>query len=380
MRLRFPLCLLVLAAPCAAQQELYACNWAGDLVEVVGYDGSPSLRWVPPDPNQFLFEVRDIAVRATSGTLFLHTTGFVAADMHEVDRRTGQELGWTGCFAGNLCESLDSDLRGHLFAEGPTWTAMRVLDTGPTSYCLDNPGPSTAANDGDVAFDRDGGLVCTRRGTTALVRVDPTTGASAAFGDPLFAFCGLEIDTDGALYGLTADGRLYRVDRATFGATLVLTLPTLHPGPLGDWTGLGFRLPAGRFDSEVLCAASPNSTGVPATLWPEEIPSTAPGRIEFHVESMPPQSLVLLLVGRTTASVALGAGQLCLGPGLQRVLPATTSDASGRATLPLDLSVAPLSGPVQSGDRLYFQAWFRDTSVISQATVNFSDALRIDVQ
>jgi hypothetical protein len=372
------LCSLLLASPVTAQQQLYACNWAGDLVEVVDYETSATLRWVPRDPNLFMWEVRDIAVRATTGTLFIHTTGFIGADMHEVNPITGELLGGTGCFSANTCFSLDSDLRGHLYAEGPTWTSMRILDTGPLSYCLDHPGPFTAANDGDLAIDRDGFLLCTRRGTNELVRVDPTTGATTSLGDPGVEFRGLEIDTNRMLYGITADGRLFQVDRTTLFLTPVLTLPTLHAGASGEWSGLAFRFPAGRLESEVLCSALLNSTGAPATLWPQENPAPAPWSIDFHVESMPPHSLVLLLVGRLPGSVVVGAGQLCLGSGVQRVYPAGVSNSNGRAILHLDLATVPLFGPVQSGDRLYFQAWFRDTTSSSQATVNFSDALRID--
>jgi hypothetical protein len=37
-------------------------------------------------------------------------------------------------------------------------------------------------------------------------------------------------------------------------------------------------------------------------------------------------------------------------------------------------------GSVQSGDRLHFQAWFRDSDPLAHGTVNFSDGVEVEFQ
>lgn len=368
---RFHHCLVLTlgcAGPAVAQQELYACSHFGDIVEVRDYAGTPSLRVVPKDPAIQLGS--DLAVGALDGRLYLYEFNFSLPTTAIIERASGVLVSLSQCLSpAGVSSALEALPDGRLVGED-TFSGQ-ILYTGLVStQCFETTGPATmAANDGDIALFGDGTLLATRTGSTVLERVDPTTGSVTILGDPGVAFTGVEVDTQGAIYGLTFAGELYRVDRLTMALTLVTTLPV--QGNNG-WTGLAFVLPAGPLEVSRACAARPNSTGSPAEL---SVGGPTAGVLAVSARSLPPSSLTLLLVGPNVALTPLGAGQLCLGAGIARLYPATVSDGSGAAQFGVGLASVPGHGPVLSGDRLYFQAWFRDTSPTQQATVNLTDAL-----
>jgi hypothetical protein len=363
---------LVLVLACAghavAQQELYACTYFGDIVEVRDYAGTPSLRVLPKDPAIQLGN--DLAVGALDGRLYLYEFNFSLPTMAVIERANGVLVSLSQCFSpAGVSSALEALPDGRLVGED-TFSGQ-ILYTGTVNpNCFETTGPATmAANAGDVALFGDGTLLATRNNSTVLERVDLVTGAVTILGDPGVAFTGLEVDTQGEIYGLTAVGQLYRVERTSMALTLVTTLPA--SGGNG-WTGLAFLLPAGPLEVSLACTARPNSTGSPAEL---SVGAPTAGSVPFTARSLPPMSATLLLAGPTVALSPLGAGQLCLGSGIARLYPATASSSTGVAQFAVGLSFVPGHGPVQSGDRLYFQAWFRDTSATQQATVNLTDAL-----
>jgi hypothetical protein len=359
---------LTCAGPAVAQQELYACNLIGDIVEVRDYAGTPNLRVLPKDPS--IQAAADLAVGALDGRLYLYEAYFGLPTTVIIERATGVLVSLGGCFSPvGIASSLEAFPDGRLVGED-TYLG-RILYSGLVNpFCFETTGPATmGANDGDIALFGDGTLLATRTASTVLERVHLTTGAVTILGDPGVAFSGVEVDTQGAIYGLTYAGELYRVERATMALTLITTLPVVGGN---GWTGLAFLLPAGPLEVSPACAARPNSTGSPAQL---SVGGPTAGVLAVSARSLPPSSVTLLLVGPNVAFTPLGAGQLCLGPGFARLYPATVSDSSGAAQFAVGLSFVPGHGPVQSGDRLYFQAWFRDTSASQQATVNLTDAL-----
>lgn len=360
--------VLACAGHAVAQQELYACNYFGDIVEVRDYAGTPSLRVVPKDPSIQLGS--DLAVGALDGRLYLYEFYFSLPTMAVIERANGTLVSLGQCFSpAGVSSALEALPDGRLVGED-TFSGQLLYTGLVHPYCFETTGAATmVANDGDVALFGDQTLLASRSNSTLLERVDQVTGVVTILGDPGVAFTGLEVDTQGDIYGLTAAGQLYRVDRATMALTLITTLPAA--GGTG-WTGLAFLLPAGPLEVSRACVARPNSTGSPAQL---SVGTPTVGSLPFSARSLPPSSATLLLAGPNVVLSPLGAGQLCLGSGLARLYPATVSDGTGAAQFAVGLSFLPGHGPVVSGDRLYFQAWFRDTSPTQQATVNLTDAL-----
>lgn len=385
MRLILPVCLFALASHTVAQQRLHASTDTSSalaLYEIESYDTAPQPILLPDPFNAILASYPDIAVPPSTGKIVAMEFGIMGQSAYLYDPELGLGVGFEACLYTSsnpqLVTSMDADhdgtLYGHefLFNPGSASTA-HLMRTEDNPVCFTGFGPLVPINvEGDVAFDRDGSLVSTRDGSTSLDRIDRTTGAVTPFGDPGIAFAGLEIDTDGTVYGLTSSGALYRVDRSTFLTTFLVQLP---PNP---YTGLAFREPAGRLDPTLVCTAQPNSTGQSATLRAQQLAGPAPGSVVFEARSLPSSSFGLLLVAPATGTTSLGSGTLCLGPGFQRVPNALLSSLDGEANFTLDLTAVPGHGATQSGDRLYFQAWFRDASPTGQATSNLTSALGID--
>lgn len=387
MKLILPTCLfalaLALASNAAAQQRLFACDDRMSIYEIENYDTTPQPRMIPPTSLSCCTNA-DLGVRPVTGSVMTSGIDFGQLFGLEFDPDIGMVLAYASCWystsGGQLVSSIDANHAGTFFGHqwllsGGAFAPLLATDVNPV--CFTSTGLVAPANNGgDVAFDRDDALVSTRDGSTSLDRIDLATGMITPFGDPGIAFAGLEIDTDGTLYGLTASGALYRVDRSTFQPMFVLQLPP--SGPSATYAGLAFREPAGRYDPTFVCTAQPNSTGQRATLRAAQQAGPAPGAAEFQAQGLPPQSFGILLVAPTTAMTPIGGGVLCLGSGFRRASSALQSDGMGRSNFALDLAAVPGHGAVQSGDQLYFQAWFRDGSSTGQATSNFTAALQLD--
>ncbi|QDV09287.1 hypothetical protein Poly30_48450 [Planctomycetes bacterium Poly30] len=88
-----------------------------------------------------------------------------------------------------------------------------------------------------------------------------------------------------------------------------------------------------------------------------------------------PNSAGIFFVGLNPISpVMIGQGNLCVAAPIRLPLANTVGDALGRQ---LDLGVEPLQSLVVPGQRLYFQAWFRDSSM-GAPTFNFSSGVYVD--
>lgn len=136
----------------------------------------------------------------------------------ECDPDSGTLLSYETClyttnnpqYASSMDADHDGTFYGHRYLPNGS-PAVALMSTEANSRCFTGFGPLVPANNyGDVAFDRDGTLISTRGGSTVLDRLDRVTGLMAPFGDPGITFAGLEIDTDGSLFGLTANGALHR--------------------------------------------------------------------------------------------------------------------------------------------------------------------------
>ncbi|MEM9378341.1 MAG: hypothetical protein AAGB93_00230 [Planctomycetota bacterium] len=111
------------------------------------------------------------------------------------------------------------------------------------------------------------------------------------------------------------------------------------------------------------CPAAANSTGAGADLVAVGSDLLADVRLALVASSLPSGSLVLPLVSNSFGVVANpggSPGDLCVGlPAVRMVGLAGPSSPGGRFQARIDLDGLPYA-PVGPGDRLFFQAWFRD--------------------
>lgn len=125
------------------------------------------------------------------------------------------------------------------------------------------------------------------------------------------------------------------------------------------------------------CTTTPNSTGAPARIDWWGVTSVSSNKLGLSVSDGPPSAACLFLVGGTQQSLPYGNGTLCVGPPIERLNDPVFLDATGQASLALDLTSGPLgSGPlaVLPGDTRVFQVWYRDPGAGADA-FDLSDSL-----
>jgi hypothetical protein len=101
--------------------------------------------------------------------------------------------------------------------------------------------------------------------------------------------------------------------------------------------------------------------------------------LELSVSGLPDKQLGLFLYGPHGSFRPLGDGLLCVGGGLQRILPPQVSSAAGTAHLRVDLSQDPFvegAYAITPGSTWSFQYWYRDRGA-APATSNLSDAVHV---
>ena len=124
------------------------------------------------------------------------------------------------------------------------------------------------------------------------------------------------------------------------------------------------------------CLTSSNTSGNAATMSSSGLPSVVLNEFTLEVQGAALQKFGLFFIGPATQSIFVGEGLLCVSDP-QRIYPLLVTDATGAASLPLDLTSAPLAGTVQAFDTHYFQFWFRDP-LGGPAGFNFSDGLEVE--
>ena len=298
-----PLLLLLVTAaapPAAAQQMLYASTCGGDLVEILDYATAPTLRMIPRNSQHN--GAQDIAVRPGTGLICVLDQVSSLPNLYEIDPLTGNAVNGASCFSW-LSFSMSLEARYDNSLVGEEWMgAGRLMYTDTSLECFSSWGPATGCvNDGDIAQRNDGSFLASRAGSSALFFIHPSTGNATLAADFGISFSGLEIDTDGSIYGLTRDGLLYRVELTPPSVILLAVLPPATAGAClsNGWSGLAFSLPACPIEFETVCTADPNSTGNAAGLSvdfnPVQPPATGAGVLGFRVADMPPDHAAILL-------------------------------------------------------------------------------------
>ena len=126
-----------------------------------------------------------------------------------------------------------------------------------------------------------------------------------------------------------------------------------------------------------VCSGVANATGQPAELEVTGSKFITAERLNLEVNGLPGQALVLPLVSTAFSIIPHPGGSngnLCLGSAPTRMT-ALAGSATGDGTYSRSIDLAPLlSTPPMSGDRLFFQAWYRDVP-----GNNFSSAAAIQL-
>jgi hypothetical protein len=124
------------------------------------------------------------------------------------------------------------------------------------------------------------------------------------------------------------------------------------------------------------CDALPNSTGNASVMGAVGSQSILANDTVLYSTGSPMNSFGIFFYSPTNGHLPVGDGLICLGGPFFR-LPALQADATGRAVLPLDLTMPPKpGGQITSGTVWHFQWWYRD-SPGGPSGYNFSDALRM---
>ena len=107
--------------------------------------------------------------------------------------------------------------------------------------------------------------------------------------------------------------------------------------------------------------------------------SVAQNDLVLRVEDCPPSHAGIFFYGPAQTQTSFGNGFLCVTGGLTRLWPPLLTDATGTATLDVDLSSPPMSGganPITGGTTYNFQFWYRDIPA-GGAFFNLSNGLEI---
>ncbi len=150
--------------------------------------------------------------------------------------------------------------------------------------------------------------------------------------------------------------------------------------------GVGFNSPSGPFiddfavDSDcvfpnIFCLSDPNidfPSGARFGLI--GTPSVSANNFRLYSQGTTRNSFAVAFYGSGQASVASGAGTLCVGGSLYRLGVAPTGP-NGTPSWLVDLTVPPdPGGQITSGSTWHFQSWFRD----GPGTWNFSDGMTVE--
>lgn len=134
--------------------------------------------------------------------------------------------------------------------------------------------------------------------------------------------------------------------------------------------------------SEVCSPAAQNSTGEPGLC---QVTGTA--LIEFddlalEAAQLPPWRYGMFLLGTEKDATPLAGGTLCIGGDLSRLTQSLASTgALGILRHPIELSQLPFGSglrPADTGETLFFQAWYRDAAGASGA--NLTSAAKVIVR
>ncbi len=128
------------------------------------------------------------------------------------------------------------------------------------------------------------------------------------------------------------------------------------------------------------CPAPDNTSGQSAHLQAQGSGSIAAGDLVLDITCAPAQTFGIAVYGSGATSLPLGQGILCVADP-QRVLAPVLFDATGSASIALDLGAAPFDagpGQISSGATWMFQVWFREPAG-PQPRYHFTDSIALPI-
>ncbi|MDF1837066.1 MAG: CotH kinase family protein [Planctomycetota bacterium] len=254
-----------------------------------------------------------------------------------------------------------------------------------------------------VITDEDPVLFGTAWGLAGVVVVGPTSEANLgrndeiniydASGDLVERLTYGDEDFPGSVRTKDASGQLCAQSMGTnnpFGATLAMASDAFGSyvstgGDLGS-PGLFLDVTCDGLGTEYCNPAVPNSTGQPGRISAFGSSFVDANNLTLVATDLPPGEFGIFVNGTgsgVTPNAGGFAGTLCLSNTIGRYNRASQifmSDASGQATLALDLATTPTPfgpTPILAGETWYFQGWFRDTPA---STANFTSAISVVFQ
>jgi len=110
------------------------------------------------------------------------------------------------------------------------------------------------------------------------------------------------------------------------------------------------------------CTATPNSTGVSATIDVDGGLSVSANTTLLVGADLPPSQTAVFIYGDTPAQTPFGDGFLCLSlpAGIVRLWPPATISPSGQLVRPLVYTQLPSQGQITPGSTWNFQLYYRD--------------------
>ena len=288
---------------------------------------------------------------AQTGDLFVSDVGLSSIEEVNIlsaNSLPARNLGWR-CLEGDLCDPLvacipscgDSDWiqPSHTYPH----TEGRCAIIGGFVY----RGSAIPALQGRFLYaDFCAGLYSLKyEGGILSDWIDHTAELVTPEGDPVSSVCSFGEDLDGELYIVSLAGSVFRI---------------VDDVPVNSY-----------------CTTSPNSVGPGATIASMGSTSIAANDFVLTANGAVPGQFGLFFYGPTQAMQASGDGILCVGGGIQRLLPPAQGDLQGGHLRPLDLSaLSSPSGTITAGSTWNFQLWYRDPAGPGGTGYNFTDGLQ----
>lgn len=209
------------------------------------------------------------------------------------------------------------------------------------------------------------------RAVVGSALADAGRGGATAFeqvGNPWLELGGLEPSesSPGGQFGWAAS--------VSGGAYLV----GAHRHPIATERGTAFVFEEDGPLGTVHCTSLPNSSGQVASIEGFGSLSIHGNAVDLTVVNAAPNQLGYFLVADDSGQATPPGSQgiYCLGGAVGRFTDnVQNGGVSGYLTQPVDLADLPVLGSALPGQRLYFQAWFRDVN--PGPTSNFSDGLAV---
>ncbi|MFT7668124.1 MAG: hypothetical protein ACI8X5_000811 [Planctomycetota bacterium] len=149
------------------------------------------------------------------------------------------------------------------------------------------------------------------------------------------------------------------------------------PGPFTGTLQVYTGVPELCDPPQIYCLSTPNTTGLSAKIAWSGSNSFAANDLVLLASDCPANQMGIFFFGPNQVFIPFGSGVRCVGGGLFRKPPVTTTDANGDVIAALDLNGLPnANGQILEGETWNFQLWFRDPGD-GNANTNLTDALEV---